>query len=254
MHMDSASMSAEFAPIAPIAPLRVDSRLSLMLVDDHAILREGLRALLELEPDFRVAGEAGSVDEALAMATRLQPDIVLTDIGLRGRSGLTLVRELRGVCPSVRVILLTAHGSEEYIRAGLDCKADGYVLKDSGRVELMTAVRTVATGQQFLCKAVAGQVLASYLHLDGRADKKSAQSITARERQVLTRVAAGQSNKMVARELSLSVKTVEKHRANLMRKLELHNAAGIARFALNHNLISSDGSNLPDGLPGAQSR
>jgi DNA-binding NarL/FixJ family response regulator len=248
MNMESVLVGAEPAPPVPAGS---GSRLSLMLVDDHAILREGLRALIELEPDFHVVGEAASVDEAVAMAARLQPDIVLTDIGLPGRSGLALVRELRGVCPAVRVVLLTAHASEEYIRAGLDCSADGYVLKDSGHAELMTAIRTVATGQQFLCKAVAGRVLASYLNRDERAVQSPLQSITARERQVLTRIASGQSNKVVARELNLSVKTVEKHRANLMRKLELHNAAGIARFALNHRLIATDGTDLPDGLPGA---
>ena len=232
-------------------PARLGTPLSLMLVDDHAILREGLRALLELEPDFNVVGEAASYDEAVIMAARLQPDVVLTDIGMPGRSGLALVRELRAVCPKVRVVLLTAHASEEYIRAGLDCSADGYVLKDSGHAELMTAIRTVATGQQFLCKAVAGRVLASYLNRDEKVTSNPLSAITAREKQVLTRIASGQSNKAVARELNLSVKTVEKHRANLMRKLELHNAAGIARFALNHHLISTDGSDMKDHVPGA---
>ena len=236
------------------APARLGTTLSLMLVDDHAILREGLRALLELEADFKVVGEAASYDEAVVMAARLQPDVVLTDIGMPGRSGLALVRELRAVCPAVRVVLLTAHASEEYIRAGLDCSADGYVLKDSGHAELMTGIRTVATGQQFICKAVAGRVLASYLNRDEREAANPLSTITAREKQVLTRIASGQSNKAVARELNLSVKTVEKHRANLMRKLELHNAAGIARFALNHHLISSDGSDMKNNVPGAMPR
>ena len=234
---------------APV-PERLGTTLSLMLVDDHAILREGLRALLELESDFNVVGEAASYDEAVIMAARLQPNVVLTDIGMPGRSGLALVRELRAVCPQVRVVLLTAHASEEYIRAGLDCSADGYVLKDSGHAELMTAIRTVATGQQFLCKAVAGRVLASYLNRDEKVAANPLNAITAREKQVLTRIASGQSNKAVARELKLSVKTVEKHRANLMRKLELHNAAGIARFALNHHLISTDGKDMKDNVPG----
>jgi DNA-binding NarL/FixJ family response regulator len=251
---DSVDMNAEptilSAELKQPVPARMSSTLSLMLVDDHAILREGLRALLELEPDFNVVGEASSVDAAIEMATRLQPDVVLTDIGMPGRSGLALVRELRAVCPNVRVVLLTAHASEEYIRAGLDCSADGYVLKDSGHAELMTAIRTVATGQQFLCKAVAGRVLASYLSRDERVAQNPLSAITGRERQVLTRIASGQSNKAVARDLNLSVKTVEKHRANLMRKLELHNAAGIARFALNHHLISTDGSDMKDELPG----
>ena len=247
MNVDPVILSAE---LEQPAAARMSATLSLMLVDDHAILREGLRALLELQPDFHVVGEAASVDEAIEMATRLQPDVVLTDIGMPGRSGLALVRELRAVCPKVRVVLLTAHASEEYIRAGLDCSADGYVLKDSGHAELMTAIRTVATGQQFLCKAVAGRVLASYLGRDERAAQDPLSMITGRERQVLTRIASGQSNKAVARELNLSVKTVEKHRANLMRKLELHNAAGIARFALNHHLISTDGSDMKDEFPG----
>jgi two-component system response regulator NreC len=216
--------------------------LKLLLVDDHTILREGLRSLLELQPDLHVVGEAGTFEEAIDLATRLQPDVVLTDIGLPGRSGLLLVRELRRVSPAARIVLLTAHASEEYIRAGLDAKADGYVLKDSGHAELVTAIRTVATGQSFLCKAVASRVLATYLHgTDPASNKDPLRSVTTRERQVLTRIASGHSNKAVARELNLSVKTIEKHRANLMRKLGLHNAADITRFALNHHLMAQDG-------------
>ncbi len=216
--------------------------LALLLVDDHTILREGLRSLLELQPDLNVVGEAGTFEDAVEQAIRLQPDIVLTDIGLPGRSGLLLVRELRKVCPAARVVLLTAHASEEYIRAGLDAQADGYVLKDSGHAELISAIRTVATGQHFLCKAVASRVLATYLHRgDSSGNQDPLHSVTARERQVLTRIASGHSNKTVARELNLSVKTIEKHRANLMRKLALHNAADITRFALNHHLMAQEG-------------
>ena len=227
---------------APAAPLEARAPLKLLLVDDHTILREGLRSLLELQPDLQVVGGAGNFEEAIELAARLQPDVVLTDIGLPGRSGLLLVRELRKVCPAARVVLLTAHASEEYIRAGLDAKADGYVLKDSGHDELVTAIRTVARGQQFLCKAVASRVLATYLHRGGsEATQDPLRSVTARERQVLTRIASGHSNKAVARELNLSVKTIEKHRANLMRKLALHNAADITRFALSHHLMAQDG-------------
>jgi two-component system response regulator NreC len=226
---------------------RAPAALRLLLVDDHAILREGLRALLELESDLTVVGEANSAEAALKQAAATQPDIVLTDIGMPGRSGLSLVTELRKLCPGVRVILLTAHASEEYIRAGLDASADGYVLKDSGHAELLTAIRTVATGQQFLCGAVSRAVLTTYLKRgeDGVA-KTPMQTITARERQVLTRIASGQSNKLVARELLLSVKTVEKHRANLMRKLSLHNAADVTRFALNNHLVTHAGDPSPD--------
>lgn len=234
----AAGGAREAAEAAP-APLTVRVPLNLLLVDDHTILREGLRALLELQPDLHVAGEAGTFEEAIDLAARLQPDVVLTDIGLPGRSGLLLVRELRNVCPGARIVLLTAHASEEYIRAGLDAKADGYVLKDSGHSELVAAIRTVASGQHFLCKAVTSQVLANYVQGGGPASGPDPlRAVTSRERQLLTRIASGQSNKAVARELNLSVKTVEKHRANLMRKLGLHNAADITRFALNHHLMA----------------
>jgi DNA-binding NarL/FixJ family response regulator len=224
------------------SPATANARIGVLLVDDHAILREGLRALLELEADINVLGEAGTFEEALKLATQFDPDVVLTDIGLPGRSGLSLVTELRKQCPKARVVLLTAHASEEYLRAGLDVKADGYVLKDSGRAELLCAIRAVVNGQQFLCKAITDTVMATYRSRDARGEAVTPlQSLTTRERQVLTRVASGQSNKAVARELSLSVKTVEKHRANLMRKLTLHNAADITRFALSHRLVIQDG-------------
>jgi two-component system, NarL family, response regulator NreC len=221
--------------------------LRLFLVDDHAILREGLRALLELERDLEVVGEAGSFDEAVARVVEANPDVVLTDIGLPGRSGLGLVAELRRRVPKTRVLLLTAHGSEEYIRAGIDAQADGYVLKDAGHVELLTAIRTVASGQHYLCKAAANAVIGNIMQRDGGLQRGGPMhQITQRERQVLTRIAAGQSNKVAARELNLSVKTVEKHRSNLMRKLGLHNAADVTRFALTHHLIAKDGNAPPD--------
>lgn len=224
-------------------PLRV------LVVDDHTILRAGLRALLELELGIEIVGEAANVEDALRLAEQHRPNLALTDIGLPGRSGLTLVTELRSRLPGCRILLLTAHSSKEYIRAGLDSMADGYVLKDSTHKELITAIRQVARGEQFLCKAVADIVLATYLN---RAPNGSAaaptQSITTRERQVLTRIASGQTNKSVARELSLSVKTVEKHRANLMRKLLLHNAADITRFAINHHLIARESLAAPLGV------
>jgi two-component system, NarL family, response regulator NreC len=220
-------------------------QLSVLLVDDHTILREGLRALLELQSDLHVIGAVGTFEEAVEAASNLQPDIVLTDIGLPGRSGLLLVRELRRVCPAARIVLLTAHCSEEYIRAGLDACADGYVLKDCGHAELIAAIRSVSSGQHFLCKAVASQVLATYVHRGERRIKQDPlQAVTARERQLLTRIASGHSNKAIARELKLSVKTVEKHRANLMRKLSLHNAADITRFAMQHHLMGQDNGAL----------
>jgi DNA-binding NarL/FixJ family response regulator len=227
---------------ASTAPARTPPVLRVLLVDDHAILREGVRGLLELDPGLTVVGECASCDEAIALARDTHPDIVLTDIGLPGRSGLSLIADLRSLSPDIRVILLTAHSSDEYIQAAVDVRADGYVLKDSDHAELITAIRTVAKGQPFMCKTVSNAVMANYLGRGSRGDQGSNQSplrlVTVRERQVLSRIASGRTNKAVARELTLSVKTVEKHRANLMRKLDLHNSADITRFALGYGLIT----------------
>ncbi|MEO8306477.1 MAG: response regulator transcription factor [Pseudomonadota bacterium] len=237
------------ASVTPSVQAKTSSVLRLLLVDDHAILREGVRGLLELDPGLTVVGECGSCDEAIALARSTMPDIVLTDIGLPGRSGLSLIADLRNLSPDIRVILLTAHSSDEYIQAAVDVRADGYVLKDSDHAELITAIRTVAKGQPFMCKTVSNAVMANYLGRGSHGEQSSSKSplrlVTERERQVLSRIASGRTNKAVARELTLSVKTVEKHRANLMRKLDLHNSADITRFALGYGLITRISEEVP---------
>jgi len=214
-----------------------DSRIRIVLVEDHTILRDGLKALIEMEPDFTVVGEFGAVDQCLAAIDDLLPDLVLTDLELPERSGIELLARLTHLVPKARKLVLTAHSGEEHVRAALHAGADGYVLKDADRDELILAIRTVSAGQQFLCEAVANKVLCSYL--SGGASRRgaaTAQSITGREREVLTRIALGESNKIIARSLALSVKTIEKHRSNLMRKLNLHNAAAITLFAVRNGL------------------
>jgi DNA-binding NarL/FixJ family response regulator len=216
-------------------------RIRIVLVEDHAILREGLKALLEIESDFDIVGDFCRVQESLDGIRDLQPDIVLMDLSLPGRSGIELFAEIRRLSPLTRKLVLTAHDTEEYIRAALNAGADGYVLKDANRAELMLAIRTVSLGQQFLCKAIASKILTGYLSGDQwPSSPAAAQSITGREREVLTRIALGNSNKMIARELGVSPKTVEKHRSNLMRKLQLHNAAAITMFAIRNGMTSSD--------------
>jgi DNA-binding NarL/FixJ family response regulator len=220
---------------------RTGSRIRIVMVEDHAILREGLKALIEIEADFDIVGEFGSFEESLDGICALQPDLVLTDLALPGRSGIELLGEIRRLSPSTRKLVLTAHENEEYVRAALNAGADGYVLKDATGAELMLAIRTVSRGQQFLCKAIAGKILAGYLLGDKRpACTTTVQSITGREREVLTRIALGNSNKLIARELGVSPKTVEKHRSNLMRKLQLHNAAAITMFAVRNGMTSSE--------------
>jgi DNA-binding NarL/FixJ family response regulator len=219
-------------------------KIRIVLVEDHAILREGLKALIEIESDFDIVGEFGSVEECLAGIGDLQPDLLLTDLALPGRSGIELLTEIQRLSPSTRKLVLTAHENEEYIRAALNAGANGYVLKDANSAELMLAIRTVSLGQQFLCKAIASKILSGYLSGHAPGDQRSAapaatQSITEREREVLTRIALGNSNKLIARELGVSPKTVEKHRSNLMRKLQLHNAAAITMFAIRNGMTSS---------------
>ena len=229
------------ASTPPVAP-NTDARIRILLVEDHAILREGLCALLEMEPDLKVVGDAADVDSALAAMERLQPQLVITDLALAGRSGITVINELRSRNVGARVLVLTAHNTEEYIRAALNAGAHGYVLKDSGRADLLQAIRVVVNGGQYLCASVSARVVSGFVHGAEPRPAGSPQSLmTLREKQVLTQIALGHPNKIIARDLGLSVKTVEKHRSNLMRKLTLHNAAAVTLFALRHGFIEATG-------------
>ena len=231
-------MATELVGGLPATPPINKNRL--VLVEDHAILREGLRALLELEHDLRIAGEAGNGIDAVPMVGSIQPDLVITDIALPGRSGIELIGCLRQVAAATKILVLTAHSSEEYIRAALNAGAHGYVLKDASRAELLLAIRAVLGGQTYLCASVTAKVVTGYLRPKSETLALSAvQMVTEREREVLTRVALGRSNKLIARELDVSVKTVEKHRANLMRKLTLHNTAAVTRFAIKHGMVNA---------------
>jgi len=218
-----------------------DPRSRLVVVEDHAILREGLRALLELEPDLQVAGEAANGIDAVSVVETLKPALLITDIALPRRSGIELIGCLRQMRLDLKILVLTAHGSEEYIRAALNAGADGYVLKDASRADLLQAIRAVLGGLTYLCSAVTAKVVSGYLRPKaGDAEVITVDQITDREREVLTHVALGQSNKLIARALGVSVKTVEKHRANLMRKLTLHNTAAVTRFAIRHGMVTAN--------------
>lgn len=239
-------MSAELMSVT--AGLAEDSRSRLVLVEDHAILREGLRALLELEPDLRVAGEATNCTDALALIEVLNPALIITDIALPGRSGIELIGCLRRVHRSLKILVLTAHHTEEYIRAALNAGADGYVLKDASRTDLLQGIRAVLSGQTFLCASVTAEVVSRYLNPKTECSAvPTVELVTGREREVLKRVALGESNKLIARALGVSVKTVEKHRANLMRKLTLHNTAAVTRFAIRHGMLTAADLEAPVG-------
>ena len=214
-------------------------RRRIVLVDDHRILREGLRALIEFECDLQVAGEAGSVDEAVRVFEALRPDLIISDISLPGAAGVQGIVELRRRCAFAPLLVLTVHDTEAYIRAALAAGADGYVLKDATRAELLQGVRAVLAGQRYLCPRAAARVVCTFLGEQAPAAPVAA-GVTGREREILALIARGQSNKRIAIGLGRSVKTVEKHRANLMRKLDLHNCADVTRFALQSGLLLAE--------------
>jgi DNA-binding NarL/FixJ family response regulator len=216
------------------------TRVRLLLIDDHAILREGLRALLALEADLDVVGEADNATTGLDAARRMQPDIVITDLALPERNGIQVIAELRKFAPHIKVLVLTVHNGEEYIKAALNAGAHGYVLKDSSRADLVAAIRSVATGQRYLCGPVSAKIVNGYLGGNDAKPTTSVQHLTDREREILTLIALGKSNKRIAIQLTLSVKTIEKHRSNFMRKLELHNTAGVTMFAICNGLVSAE--------------
>jgi DNA-binding NarL/FixJ family response regulator len=231
-------VATELLTVTPRSAQGTKSRV--VLVEDHAILREGLRALLELEHDLQIVGEAPNGIDAVPAVETLAPDLVITDIALPGRSGIELIGCLRQLRTEMKILVLTAHNSEEYIRAALNAGAHGYVLKDASRAELLHAIRAVLGGQTYLCASVTAKVVIGYLRPKAESLSLSeVQLITERERQVLTRIALGRSNKLIARELQISVKTVEKHRANLMRKLTLHNTAAVTRFAIRNGMVNA---------------
>lgn len=226
-------------------------RLRIVLVDSHALLREGLKQLVGVHADFNVVGAFGCVQECLSGIRDISPDVVITDLIFPGPSGIELLAQIQRLSPMTRKLVLTEHRDENHVRAALSAGADGYVLKDCNSAELMLAIRTVAAGQQFLCKTVVGKVLSNYLARDNRSPFAAAtQSITEREREVLTQIALGNSNKSIARELGVSPKTIEKHRSNLMRKLQLHNAAAITLYAITNGITSAE----PLAVRGAVSR
>ena len=225
---------------------------SIVIIEPHGILREGLRALIELEVDLRVVGEAGTGADGVRVVQSTDPALVITDLAPPGTQGLRIIEQLRAASARVHVLVLTAYCTDEYIRAALGAGADGYVLKDAGRAELLQAIRSVIAGQKYFSEPVSARLVSGYLRRNEPTLGAAAgvfPRITEREREVLTHVALGESNKRVALALRLSVKTVEKHRANLMRKLELHNTASVTLFAVRNGLVPAQYGDQPLGDP-----
>ena len=216
------------------------SPIRVVLADDHALVRAGIRSLLGAMHDVQVVGEAASGEEALQLAERERPDVILMDIAMKGITGLEAAARVRERQPEVRVVILSMHSGEEYVLQALRAGAAGYLLKDAATGELELALRSVMRGESWLSPAVSRQVVAGYAqqHLGGEVVPDV---LTARQREVLKLVAAGKSTKEIAFLLNLSVKTVETHRAQIMERLGIRDVAGLVRYALRTGLVPPEG-------------
>jgi DNA-binding NarL/FixJ family response regulator len=211
----------------------------ILLADDHAVLRAGIRTLLDLEADMEVIGEAEDGLQAIAQANKLQPDLVVIDLSMPLMNGTDAIRQIKTRHPDMKVIVMTVHKSDEYVRTALDAGANGYLLKDDSHHDLLTAIRSVALGGTYLSPKVCGKVVRGYLVNDAVGGVGlSSDMLTEREREVVKLVAEGYKNREIAEHLSLSIKTVEKHRANIMRKLDLHSASELTAYAIENGLVS----------------
>lgn len=212
--------------------------IRLLLVDDHAVVRSGLRMLLEHEADIEIVGEAGAARPALEMIAALKPDVVLMDIGLPEMSGIAATQAAKAAWPEVAIIALTIHEDEEYFFKMLQAGANGYVPKRAAPEELLTAVRAVARGEVYLYPSLAKLLVRDYVtggHENAGAE--TLEGLTEREQEVLTHLAEGASNQDIADVLIISPKTVARHRENIMRKLNLHSRSELVKYAIRKGII-----------------
>jgi DNA-binding NarL/FixJ family response regulator len=210
--------------------------MRVVLADDHALMRAGIRALLQSIAGVEVIGEASDGAQVLELLKALPPDILLMDIAMPGQSGLETAARVAREFPDVRVVILSMHANEEYVCQAIRAGAAGYLLKDAEPGELERALRTVATGESYLTPAVSKHVIADYLRRVG-GEKGTHQPLTARQREILQLIAQGKTTKEIARLLEISAKTVETHRTQLMERLEIHDIAGLVRYAIREGLV-----------------
>jgi DNA-binding NarL/FixJ family response regulator len=209
-----------------------------ILADDHAVVREGLRMLLEAEMDIEVVGEAENGRDALRQTKRLKPDVVILDVAMPELNGIEACEQIRAFDPSIRVIVLSMYSTKEHIFRALRAGARGYVLKESAAAEVLTAVREVCSGRNYLSSKVSDEVIQGFLHPDARLDIETPlERLSAREREVLQLVVEGKSSAEIGKLLFLSSKTVDTYRSRLMRKLGVDDIAGLVRFAIQHKVI-----------------
>jgi two-component system, NarL family, response regulator NreC len=207
--------------------------IRILLADDHALVRQGFRMILEAQPDMEIVGQAGNGREAVELAEKLHPDVAVVDVAMPELNGIEATRRIGNISPRTRVLALSMHKDSVYVREILRAGARGYLLKDSGDADLVAAVRAIAKGEGYISPQVSDGVLSDYRrHVSDPLDL-----LTSREREVLQMIAEGKTNKEIAVSLNLSVYTVEAHRGRVMEKLNLHSTGELVRFALRNGLI-----------------
>lgn len=221
----------------------VKEKHRIVIAEDHTILREGLRALLSSSPSYEIVGEAENGLDAIRSVEKLMPDLVLLDLTMPRMNGMEVIQEITKQSPDTKILVLTVHRTEEYVFASLQAGADGYVLKDASYGELMMAIENVLKGKSYLSPAISKSVIEGYV--EGKktfSSKSSWDTLTQREKEILKMVAEGYKNKEIADYLCVSFKTVDKHRTNLMKKLDIHSASALTAFAIEKGLITEDSS------------
>ena len=213
--------------------------IRILLADDHAVVRDGLRFLLEAQPDFTVVGDAPNGREAVHRAMQLRPDVAIMDISMPEMNGTEATRQIRRICPGTQVIILSMHATAEHIFQSLQAGARGYLLKESAGAEVVAAVRAVHGGHRYLSQAISETVVEDYLRQHQPSDPEDPLTrLSPREREILPLVADGKSSAEIASIMSLSPSTVDTYRSRLMRKLGVDDIPGLVKFAIEHNLLS----------------
>ena len=214
------------------------AKIRVLLTDDHTLFRHGIRQLLSAEPDIEVAGEADNAADAVVQTRELGPDMVLMDVGMQGMSSFEATRQIRKDHPQVRVVFLSMYDDEDYLAEAVEMGASGYVLKDSPAEQLIGAIREVHRGGSYLSPRLLSRLVEDFrAHGSGMARQPRFGTLTKREREILKMLAEGRSVKEIAAGFSLSVKTVEAHKFNLMRKLDIHNKAQLVQYAIQKKII-----------------